>query len=375
MRTKIGIVGGGQLGRMLAFEAKKLGFTVNVIDPTPNSPAGQVADHQIVADFKDEKAIKKLAAMSDYLTFEIELANSKILDELTKKGLQINPSAKTLTIIKDKLKQKQFLRTSSIPVAAFMEVTTKADILQAAKQFGYPLVLKARFDAYDGRGNALIKKPSDIDAALKKLQDRQLYVEQFVPFTKELAVMVARSTTGEIAVYPVVETIHKNNICHTVLVPAPVDKSAIKQAQKLAIQVMQHLKGAGCFGIEMFLSKKNQVLINELAPRVHNSGHYSIESCATSQFEQHIRAITGLPLGSTQLTVPAAVMVNILGDRVGPAQVTGLDKALQIPQVYVHIYGKAETKLERKMGHITAIAPTIKQALKNAQQARKYITI
>lgn len=360
MKHRIGIVGGGQLGRMLAFEAKKLGFTVNVIDPTPNSPAGQVADHQIVADFKDEAAIKKLASMSDYLTFEIELAQL---------------SNKTLNIIKDKLKQKQFLRTAKIPVAAFMEVSTKADIIQAAKQFGYPILLKARFDAYDGRGNAVIKSVSDIEAALEKLQGRQLYVEQFVPFTKELAVMVARSTRGEIAVYPVVETIHKNNICHTVLVPAPVAKPAINQAQKLAIQAMQHLKGAGVFGIEMFLTKNNQVLINELAPRVHNSGHYSIESCATSQFEQHIRAITGLPLGSTKLTVPAAVMVNILGDRQGPAQVQGLEKALKLPQVYVHIYGKAETKMERKMGHITAIAPTIKQALQNATKARQYIHI
>lgn len=375
MKHRLGIVGGGQLGRMLAFEAKKLGFTVNVIDPTPKSPAGQVADHQIVADFKDEKAIKKLATMSDYLTFEIELANSKILDELSKTGLQINPSAKTLTIIKDKLKQKQFLRTAKIPVAAFMEVATKADILKTAKQFGYPLVLKARFDAYDGRGNALIKTSKYIDTALTKLQGRQLYVEQFVPFTKELAVMVTRSTTGEIAVYPVVETIHKNNICHTVLVPAPVDQKAIKQAQKLAIQVMKHLKGAGVFGIEMFLTKDNQVLVNELAPRVHNSGHHSIESCATSQFEQHIRAVTGLPLGSTKLTVPAAVMVNILGDRIGSAQVTGLEKALKLPQVYVHIYCKAETKVERKMGHITAIAPTIKQALQNATKARQYIQI
>ena len=369
MKHRLGIVGGGQLGRMLAFEAKKLGFTVTVIDPTPNSPAGQVADHQIVADFKDEAAIKKLAQSVDFLTFEIELA------QLPKTDVVVNPSIKTLTIIKDKLKQKQFLRAAKIPVAAFMAVTTKSDILQTARQFRYPLLLKARFDAYDGRGNALINSASDIDGALAKLDGRQLYVEQFVPFTKELAVMVAISTTGEIAVYPVVETIHKNNICHTVIAPAPITPTQAKQAQVLATQVVSNLHGAGVFGIEMFLTKNGEVLVNEIAPRVHNSGHYTIEACVTSQFEQHIRAVTGLPLGSTAMLPKAAVMVNILGDRIGASQATGLDKALSLPGVSVHIYGKHETKLERKMGHITAIADNTKQALLLATKARKYISI
>lgn len=375
MKNRIGIVGGGQLGRMLGLEAKKMGFFVTVIDPTPQSPAGQVVDKQIVADFKDEKAIRELARHSDYLTFEIELANAQILDELASQGIQVNPSAQTLSIIKDKYKQKEFLQKIKIPVAESVAVETKEDILKLAKKFKYPLLLKARFDAYDGRGNALIKKEKDIDEAMQKLKGRQLYVEKFVPFVKELAVMVARSTKGEVVSYPVVETIHKNNICHIVIAPASVNEEVQQKAKKLAEKVMKQFPGAGVFGIEMFLTKDNDVLINEIAPRVHNSGHYTIEGCITSQFEQHIRAITGLPLGKTDMLTPNAVMINILGERNGDVDITGLEKALQIPGVSVHIYGKAQTKQERKMGHITVIDKDINSAIKKAKLARRYITI
>jgi 5-(carboxyamino)imidazole ribonucleotide synthase len=383
MKNRIGIVGGGQLGRMLAFEAKKMGFHVTVLDPTPKSPAGQVADHQIVADYKDEKAIRELAKLSDFMTFEIELANADILDELSAKGLQINPSAKTLNIIKDKLKQKQFLKDAGLPVADFIDVEAygntpvqiRENIISAAKKFGYPILLKARFDAYDGRGNALIESEKDIEVGVKKLSGRLLYVEKFVPFTKELAIMVARNIKGEIATYPVVETIHKNNICHIVKVPAPVDEKIQKKAEEVAKKVMEQLKGAGVFGIEMFLTKKGEIIINEIAPRVHNSGHYTIEANVTSQFEQHIRAITGLPLGKTDLKTPAAVMINILGERRGNVALEGLDEALSIPNVAVHIYGKTETRPERKMGHITVVDKTLDAALEKAVKARKIISI
>ena len=272
--NRIGIVGGGQLGRMLGFAAKKMGFYVVVTDPTPNSPAGQVVDRQIVADYQDEKAIRELGRDSDFLTFEIELANADILKELSDKGLQINPSAKTLGIIKDKLEQKKFLQKAKIPTAKFIEVKSREDIIKAGAKFGYPMMLKARFDAYDGRGNAVIEKEEDIDQAMRKLEGRKLYMEAWVVFEKELAVMVARSTSGEIKSYPVVETVHRNNICHLVFAPAQVDDKIIKSAQRLAKNVMKSLGGAGVFGIEMFLTAKGQVLINELAPRVHNSGHY-----------------------------------------------------------------------------------------------------
>jgi phosphoribosylaminoimidazole carboxylase PurK protein len=393
MKKRIGIVGGGQLGRLIAIDAKKLGFIVNIIDPTPNSPAGQVADHQIVADYNDEKAIRQLAKISDFLTFEIELANAKILDELSEKGLQINPSAKTLTIIKDKLTQKQFLKKTKIPVADFFEIKSTSnnataeqwnnetlkeianEIKQVAKKIGYPLLLKARFDAYDGRGNALIKNEKQINKGLEKLRGRKLYVEKFVPFTKELAIMVGRNIRNEIISYPVVETVHKNNICHIVIVPAPIDKIIQTKAKKLAENVMRYLQGAGMFGIEMFLTEDKKVLINEIAPRVHNSGHYTIEATETSQFEQHARAITSMPFGNTKLKTPSAVMINLLGERDGKAEPKGVKEAEKIPGVKVHIYGKLQTRRERKMGHITVIGNSLSETLKKAKQARKIITI
>lgn len=373
--VKIGIVGGGQLGKMLALAAKKLGFTVYILDPTPESPAGQVADKQIIGDFKNEKKISELAHISDVLTFEIELANDQVFNQLIEKGKQVNPSPKTLEIIRDKLKQKQFLKLNRIKTADFGEVSSKEDLEKAAKSFGYPLLLKARTDAYDGRGNFLLKKQKDIEKGLRKLQGKRLYIEKFIPFKKELAVMVARSIKGEIRVYPVVETLHKDNICDLVFAPAPISKKAWGNAQTVAKKVMQHLKGAGVFGIEMFLEKGDNVLVNEIAPRVHNSGHYSLEATYTSQFEQHIRAISGLPLGTTQMISKAAVMKNILGTTNGNGFPLGIEKALKIPGVSLHIYGKHESRPQRKMGHITVVGDSIQECLRKANQARKTLII
>lgn len=371
----IGIVGGGQLGRMLTQAAHPLGFYVSVLDPTPNGPAGLVADKQIVADFKDEASIEKLASTVDFLTFEIELAAAGVLDKLQKNGVLVNPTGETLSIIKDKLRQKDFLRKNDIPVADFMEVSSHEDIEHAAKIFKYPLVLKARFDAYDGRGNALIETRNDIDDALEKLSGRKLYVEKFISFQKELAVVAARGMDGAVVAYPTVETIHKNNICHIVVAPAPIDSEVSQVAHKLAEKVLTHLYGAGVFGIEMFLTNNGEILINEIAPRVHNSGHHTIESSYTSQFEQHIRAITGMPLGDANLKVKHAVMINILGNRTGPANPIGVNEASSLRGVAVHMYDKIETRPERKMGHITAVAETAHDAMELAKRAREMITI
>lgn len=371
----IGIVGGGQLGKMLTVAAKKMGMYVTVIDPTPKSPAGQVADHQIVADFKDEKAILELAQMVDVITFEVELANDKALTTAMKQGKTVHPNPKTLGIIRDKLKQKQFLNKNKIPTAKFLEVNSKEDILKAGKKFGYPFLLKARTDAYDGRGNALIKTKKDVEKGMEKLKDRALYVEKFVPFVKELAVVVARSPKGKVAVYPVVQTIHEDNICDTVISPAPVSEKAKRNAQRLAKKTMKQLAGAGVFGIEMFLTEKDQVLINEIAPRVHNSGHLTIEANITSQFEQHIRAIADLPLGSTDLVVAAAVMKNILGTKNGDGYPLGIEKALQIPGISFHMYNKNESRPARKMGHITVVGNSIGECLKKVNRARKVLSI
>ncbi len=375
MISRIGIVGGGQLGKMLAQSAKQLGFTVSIIDPTPNSPAGQVCDRQIVADYKDEKAIRELAKVSDVITFEIELANDKVLHDLIKKGKIVHPSPKTLSIIRDKFLQKRFLQKHHIPTAEFVMVTTKKDILRVAAQFGYPFLLKARTDAYDGRGNAVIHTEHEIDSGLEKLSGRALYIERFVPFVKELAVVVARSPKNEIKVYPVVQTYHLNNICDVVIAPARISSEVATRAQRLAKKTMDKLKGAGVFGIEMFMTKNGQVLINEIAPRVHNSGHFTIEGCETSQFEQHIRAITGLPLGSVAMRSKASVMKNILGTKDGDGFPVGLENALKIPGVSVHMYGKQKARLNRKMGHITVVGKTVEECLKKATQAREGVRI
>jgi len=372
---RIGIVGGGQLGRMLTLSAKKMGFYVTVTDPTPHSPAGQVADHQIIGEYKDEKTTRELAKQSDLITIDAEFVNDTVLEELERNGKPVFPSPQTIRMIKDKLTQKEFLKRQRIPTAQFMKVTTKDDIEKAGEQFGYPLLLKARFDAYDGKGNYVVKNKHDIKNALEILKDRELYVEQFVPFVKELAVMVARSVKGEIKLFPVVQTIHQNNICDIVIAPADISKNESKHAELLAISVMEHMKGAGVFGIEMFLKKDHTILVNEIAPRVHNSGHYTIESTVTSQFEQHIRAITGLPLGETDLIPKAVVMKNIIGEKVGDGFPLGIENALKIPNVSIHLYGKHKSRIGRKMGHITVMGTTISECLRKANKARSYLAI
>lgn len=370
----IGIVGGGQLGRMLTLAALPLGFKVIVIDPGANCPAAQVGAEQIVADLHDEKALRELADRSDCITVEIEHVDAKLLDEINSLGTPVNPSADTIALIQDKYSQKQFLQKADIPLGPFVEITDKASAIKAFEQYGRMLI-KTRFGAYDGRGNIVIDTLEDIDTAFEIFAGKGLYAEKFVPFQKELAVMVARDTKGNVKTYPVAETIQARSICLEVLVPAPIDPAMHEQATEVALQVANHIQGAGVFGIEMFLTDDNQILVNEIAPRVHNSGHYTTEACATSQFEQHIRAISGLELGPTNLMVPAAVMVNILGERDGPTDIQGLESAEQDPRTAVHLYGKSPTKIDRKMGHITATGDTIEEAHARATAAREAITV
>ncbi len=371
----LGIVGGGQLGRMLVEAAKKLNIKTIVLDPTPQSPAAQVANEQIVGDFKDGRKIRLLAKKSDFITFEIESANAKTLQKLVESGYHIQPDPRTLETIQDKLLQKQFLLANSLPSAQFTQVSSYADIIKAAEYLGYPLVLKARFHGYDGRGNAIINSKKDIKSALVKLKGKKLYLEKYIHFKKELAIQIVRNTKGQTRTFPIVETIQKNNICHIVKYPASVQFQVQKQAKMLAKKTVSALFGAGVFGIEMFLTKENKVLINEIASRVHNSGHWTIEGCQTSQFDEHIRAVCNISLKSTKPKVKAAVMINILGDRNEPAKLKGLQKVKKLPGVYVHIYGKFETRKERKMGHITVIDKSLKSAFKKAQKARSLISI
>lgn len=371
----IGIIGGGQLGRMLTLAALPLGFKVVVVNPAAGSPAAQVGAEEIVADLYDTKALQELAERSDYITIEIEHLDVDAIDAIAKLGKPVNPAPSIIRIIQDKFAQKEFLAAAGIPVAPFVEVSSEQDALAALKKFDGKMLLKTRLGAYDGRGNMVVESVDDIKVGLKRFSDTPLYAEKFVPFERELAVMAARSMDGDIALYPIVETIHKRNICVEVLAPAQISSDINNKAVAIATSAAKLLQGAGTFGIEMFLTTTGEVLINEIAPRVHNSGHYTTEASRTSQFEQHIRAISGLPLGDTSMVVPAAVMVNILGEHDRPTAIDGLGASLSIPATSVHLYGKFPTKIDRKMGHITATGATIEEARKRANKARKVLSI
>ena len=373
---RIGIVGGGQLGRMLTDAAHRLGFSVVTLDVGADGPAAQISDAHIDASFTNAEAIQRLADMVDVLTFEIESVDADALESIASlRPDAVHPSPATLRVIRDKYAQKEYLKAHGIPVAAAQPVDTLASIQDAALEYGYPVVLKSRFGAYDGRGNALIRSESDIPAAFEKLGGVHLYVEQYVPFVQELAVVAARSTSGAYALYPVVETVHENHICHTVTMPALVSSAIAEEAERVAYKVLTALGGAGVFGIELFLCADGAILVNEIAPRVHNSGHITMDAAATSQFEQHIRAITGMPLGETALNTPAAVMINILGERHGPAHPTGVSEAEALGDVRVHLYGKKETKPARKMGHINVKGRSHAEAHEKAKKARARVTI
>ena len=350
----LGIIGGGQLGMMLTEAAKNMPLDISkviVLDPTENCPAAKVGAEQIVADFKDESSIRELADRSDIITYEIESGDSIVLKKLESK-CQINPSPETLSIIQDKLSQKKFLKENNIPVGKFSEITLRSELEAKIEEFGLPILLKTRRDAYDGRGNFKITSVEQISDALNLFEGRSLMVEEFVDFKMEVSVIAVRNTVGEIKTYPVVENIHEDNILKMTIAPARINTDISKNAEEIAHKTMQVLHGAGVFGIEMFVTQDDQILINEIAPRVHNSGHHTLQSSKTSQFEQHLRAILGLNLGSTELLHPA-IMYNILG----PKNFKGVYKipTIDFDNAFLKMYGKLESKPKRKIGHVNLV--------------------
>ena len=354
MSKILGIVGGGQLGMMLTEAAKNMPLDISkviVLDPTENCPAAKIGAEQIIADFKDESSIRELAERSDIITYEIESGNSDVLKNL-ESTCEINPSPETLRIIQDKLLQKKFLDENNIPVAKFAEVLSKEELESKIDEFGLPVLLKTRKGAYDGRGNFKINTKEQITDALQSFDGQLLMVEEFIDFKMEVSVIAARSATGEIQTYPLVENIHEENILKTTIAPARIDIDVSKKAEEIAQKTMEFLHGAGVFGIEMFVTKNNEVLINEIAPRVHNSGHHTLQSSTTSQFEQHLRAILGMKLGSTKLLYPT-IMYNILG----PKNFTGKYRkpSLTITNSFLKMYGKLESKPKRKIGHVNLV--------------------
>ena len=352
MTKRLGIIGGGQLGMMITEAAKNLSeyiSEITVLDPTENCPAAQAGAKQIIGDFKDELAILKLADQSDIITYEIESGNTDVLSKLK---AEIEPSPSTLGIIQDKLSQKTFLSENELPVSQFYEITSLDDLHEKIEELGLPVLLKSRRDAYDGRGNFKIISLDEIEKAYKHFDGKSLMVEKFVNFKMEVSVIAARNTKGEIAAYPLVENIHEDNILKMTIAPARVSDDVISNAGDIAKKTMEVLKGAGVFGIEMFIDQDNKILINEIAPRVHNSGHHTLQSCKTSQFEQHLHAILGLELGSTDL-VHNTVMCNILG----PHGFEGKYKPVHLEKdgAYLKMYGKDVSKPQRKLGHFNVV--------------------
>ena len=372
---RLGIIGGGQLGKMIGIEAKRMSMKLAYLDPDKNCPASSLADEMIVSDFKDAKSILELADKVDVLTYEIELANSSVLRDLESKGHTIHPASGVLNTIQNKLRQKKFLRAKNIPVPAFEEVTSVDQVKKICREFGYPSVLKACEDSYDGRGNFLLRSVGDVERGIKYFEGRRCMVEQYIHFTKEISVMVARNTRGQVVSFPVVQNIHTNGILDTTIVPSGENRKVESNAKSIAEKVVRALGGVGIFGIEMFL-RDNKIMINEIAPRPHNSGHYSIEACSVSQFEQHIRAILGLPLIEPRLLSPV-VMINILGipNYSGEYSLKGIEKAFSVPGLKLHLYGKRISKPQRKLGHITVTAEKIEEALSRARRVKKLLTI
>lgn len=369
---RIGLIGGGQLGKMTAQAAREMGFLINVLDPQPRCSAAMVADTQLVGDLYDGDKIRALARLSDVLTYEIEHVDTATLKALYDEGYPIIPSPYVLETIQDKFLQKQTLDQHGVPVPAYQAVNEINDEFLATAHF--PFVQKARRGGYDGKGVAVIKSAADKD----KLLTVPSMIEAFVPFKKELAVMIARDQTGQVACYPVVEMVFddRTNICDIVAAPAAISPALAEQARQVAIQAITVLEGVGVFGVEMFLTQSDQILVNEIAPRPHNSGHYTIEACVTSQFEQLVRILSGLPLGSPRLLSPA-VMLNLLGEPEfqGRPVIVGLAEALAIPGVSFHFYDKAVTRPLRKMGHVTVLAEQLDTALTALEQVKKTLKI
>ena len=354
MAKILGIIGGGQLGMMLTEAAKKMPEHISkviVLDPNENCSASLVGAEQIVADFKDKDSIINLANQVDIITYEIESGDSDVLKSVENKA-EINPSPETLKTIQDKFLQKTFLQNHNIPVPEFIKVDDIEEVKEGLKKFGYPALLKARRDAYDGKGNFKIDSENEIQTAYDYFKGQKLMLEKFVPFKMEVSVIASRNTKGENKTYPLVENIHERNILRETIAPSRTSNEVSEKAGKIASNTMDVLKGAGVFGIEMFVTQNDEIVINEIAPRVHNSGHHTLQSSKTSQFEQHLRAILGLDLGSTEL-LHNTIMYNILGN----LDFQGEYKKIEISEknIFLKMYEKKISKPLRKLGHLNIV--------------------
>lgn len=370
----IGILGGGQLGRMLALAAIRMGLRVRTLAPRADGPAEGLGD-VLYTDWSEPSNLIDLADGCDVVTVESEWAPADRLAE-TYPSARIFPTPQTLRLIRDKGVQKEMLLKAGIPMPDFRRCNRIEHASSAVKEFGFPVLFKRFRGSYDGYGNATLRDMDDLPRVWKRLADHDgLLVERFAPFSRELAIMVARSPDGSHVEYPVVETIQKDHRCHMVIAPARISPEVADRARDIARRAVEAVDAVGVVGVELFEMEDGEVLYNEMAPRPHNTGHYTIEACHTSQFENHLRAILGWPLGDPSLQVPAAVMVNIIGDRNSIARPEGLTEALAIPGAAVHIYGKTDVRAKRKMGHITVTGATVGDVASRAERAASAIRL
>lgn len=353
----IGIIGGGQLGQMLTFAAKQAGMRVVILDPNPDCSAAQAADSSIVAEYSDKKAIEELARRSDVLTYEFENVDLEALEDVSDKVL-IPQGTELLRITKDRLREKTFLKEHGLQVAPFAAVSCKEDLVSAIEEIGYPSVLKTCEGGYDGKSQLVLHTREDLKNADELLEQGRCILEGWVEFSMECSVMVARNMDGAISVFPVSENIHRNQILHESIVPARMSGELQSNAKKMAEKIADSLNLCGILGVEMFVGADGRLYVNELAPRPHNSGHYSIEACNFSQFAVHNRAICNWPMPKIDLLSPV-VMINILGQHVDGCRKLVLKK----PQWHFHDYGKGEIRIDRKMGHVTILTDDIEKTL------------
>ncbi len=371
----LGIVGGGQLARMLAQSAAQLGCACVVLERGRDIPAASVSSQTIVGDGNDPRALAQLGWQVDTVTLENEFVDADSLIALEQSGVPLWPASSTVRLIQDKLRQREALSAANLPVPRFAAAPDKASVATLGASLGWPLLIKKRRNGYDGRGNVTLRSAAEIDAAWLRLEGdaSPLYAEEFCAFNMEIAVIICRGRDGTVVTYPVVETIQQNHVCHIVKVPAVISADTAGRAIEIARHAVEAVNGVGCFGVELFLMPDASIVINELAPRVHNSGHYTIEACACSQFENHVRAVLGWPLGAATMRAPAAVMLNLLGSRAGSGQPHGIEQALAVAGAHVHVYGKNRSAAGRKMGHVTALGNTVEEALATAQRAASVI--
>ncbi len=370
----LGIAGAGQLARMTCLAAWPLGIRVAVLG-APGEPAAPMAAGLVEGDWRDAGAVRALGARVGVVTLENEFVNAAALASVQATGTPVRPDPATLARVQDKALQKELLRSAGLPTAAFLVVEHPRELAAAGRDLGWPLMLKARRLGYDGYGNATCADEEAARAAMARLDAGEgVLVEAMVGFERELAAMVARSPSGAAACYPVVETVQRDHVCHEVVAPAPIAPDARARAREVSLAAARAANGLGVTGVEMFLSPTGGILVNELAPRPHNSGHYTIEACETSQFENHLRGVLDLPLGDVRMRSPAAAMVNLLGTTTGPAR-PDTAAALAVEGAHLHLYDKAEVRPGRKMGHVTALAGDAPTALAMARRAARAVAL